>query len=328
MALIQLTPAGLYCQAGDFYIDPHRPVRRALITHAHSDHARIGMGQYIAHHHTLPVLQHRLGHALSTVGLNYGEVRTIRGLRISFHPAGHVPGSAQIKIESKGEIWVVSGDYHTLPDNYCAPFEPQKCHTFITESTFANPIFHWPSDEELWGEMNLWIDSNQQAGRASLFLCYSFGKAQRLLFLLKQRREVMYVHPTISALNQALGDILPGLPTTVEFPVPRHFAPGNAPIILAPPGSLRQSWIKSMPPFQSAYLSGWMQHPKRKFQIGADTGFALSDHADWSGLWQAVRATGASCIYTHHGYADDFSIALRHEGFDAHSFTHTPSLFS
>src|SRR6478609_4359935 len=151
MELIAVRPEGLYCAAGDFFIDPWRPVDRAVITHAHGDHARMGSAHYLSTSCAMPILRTRLGPEAVIEGMAYGEVRTINGVKVSLHPAGHVLGSAQVRIEHAGEVWVVSGDYKLDPDPTCAPFEPVACHTFITESTFGLPIYRWRSPAEIFG---------------------------------------------------------------------------------------------------------------------------------------------------------------------------------
>ena len=178
--LVVQRPHGLYCPPGDFYIDPWRPVDRAVITHAHADHARPGHAHYLAARPSEGVLRARLGDIrLDT--LAYGERLVHRGVTISLHPAGHVLGSAQVRLEHGGQVWVASGDYKVAPDPTCAPFEPVRCDTFITESTFGLPVYRWPSDDELFAQVNAWWAANAAAGRASVLACYSFGKAQRLL---------------------------------------------------------------------------------------------------------------------------------------------------
>ena len=183
MDLLQFTDHGLYCPMGDFHIDPWRPVARALLTHGHSDHARSGMGSYLSTDIAAPVIRHRLGDIrLDTI--RYSEVRTIGTAQVSFHPAGHVPGSAQIRIEYKGQVWVVSGDYKTTPDGLSTPFEPIRCHAFITECTFGLPVFRWPAQATLQSDLNTWWAQNAAAGRPCLLGAYALGKAQRLLTML------------------------------------------------------------------------------------------------------------------------------------------------
>ncbi|HEY2977122.1 MAG TPA: DNA ligase-associated DEXH box helicase, partial [Burkholderiaceae bacterium] len=182
--LIVLRPEGLYCPAGDFHIDPWRPVARAVITHAHADHARSGHGAYLATALSEGVLRSRLSADITLQGLAYGEPVTLNGVRVSLHPAGHVLGSAQVRVEQHGRVWVASGDYFAsgVADDVnatCAPFEPVRCHCFITESTFGLPIYRWRAQAAVQREINAWWQANAQAGRASLLLGYSFGKAQR-----------------------------------------------------------------------------------------------------------------------------------------------------
>ena len=181
--VLTFTDRGIYCPAGDFYIDPWRPVDRALITHGHADHARPGHGAYLATTGALPVIRHRLGE-ITAEGIAYGAAQAIGGARVSFHPAGHLPGSAQIRVEVGGQVWVASGDYKTAPDGLSEPFEPVRCHAFITECTFGLPVFTWPSQDAVAADINAWWADNAAQGRASLLGAYSLGKAQRLLSIL------------------------------------------------------------------------------------------------------------------------------------------------
>lgn len=316
MALIDFTDKGLYCAAGDFYIDPWRPVDRAVITHAHSDHARAGSKHYLCHHLSLPILQLRLGqYAYQSVDWN--EPVWINGVRISLHPSGHIIGAAQIRVEYKGEVWVVSGDYKTENDGISGAFEPVPCHTFITESTFGLPVYRWQSQEVIFEQMRAWIGNNQQQDRASMLIAYSLGKAQRILQAIAPITDKIYVHGAIWNTHQVL------LNNGIQLPVVQRItnetikADLKGAVIIAPPGAEDSPWTKRLPSFRTATCSGWMQVRGQARRSSSDMGFALSDHADWNGLLSAVKATGASKVFVTHGFQSVFSRYLNEIGIEA-----------
>ena len=317
MDLLQFTDHGLYCPSGDFHIDPWRPVPRALLTHGHSDHARPGMGSYLSSDIAAPVIRHRLGQIrLDTI--RYSETRQIGGASVSFHPAGHVPGSAQIRIEHKGQVWVVSGDYKTTPDGLSDPFEPVRCHAFITECTFGLPVFHWPSQQALQTDLNAWWATNAAAGRPSLLGAYALGKAQRLLTMLDPSIGPILTHGAIEATNHVLrgqGIALPAT-TQVSAEITAKSHPGA--LIIAPPSALGSPWARRFPNASTGLASGWMALRGVRRRRNADRGFVISDHADWQGLNDAIRATGATKIFATHGYTSIFQKWLTAQGYDAH----------
>lgn len=316
MALIDFTDKGLYCAAGDFYIDPWRPVERAIITHAHSDHARAGSKHYLCHHLSLPILQLRLGqHAYQSVDWN--EPVWINGVRISLHPSGHIIGAAQIRVEYKGEVWVVSGDYKTENDGISGAFEPVPCHTFITESTFGLPVYRWQPQEVIFQQMQEWISNNQQQDRASMLIAYSLGKAQRILQAITPVTHKIYVHGAIWNTHQVLLDNGIQLPTVQRITNETSKADLKSAVIIAPPGAEDSPWTKRLPSFRTATCSGWMQVRGQARRSSSDMGFALSDHADWNGLLSAVKATGASKVFVTHGFQSVFSRYLNEIGIEA-----------
>ena len=305
--LVIHTPQGLFCPDGDFHIDPMGRVPRALITHGHSDHAARGMGTYLCTHQALPVIRHRLGKMVAE-GIAYGEARQIGGVRVSFHPAGHVPGSAQIRIERAGEVWVASGDYKTAPDALCEPFEPVRCHTFLTETTFGLPIFHWQPEVVVMGQIAAWWQANAARGVASVLLAYSFGKAQRLMAGLAGLGPIC-THPVVEAVTEVLrrqGYTLP--PTTALSGTP----PPQGALVIATPNAMASDWALTLGPHQVAAASGWMALAAQRKGVGA--AFVLSDHADWAGLTAAVAATQAERVYTLHGFTHPFAAWLRAQG--------------
>ncbi|MEO9574597.1 MAG: ligase-associated DNA damage response exonuclease [Tateyamaria sp.] len=316
MATLTFTPSGIYCPAGDFYIDPWRPVARALITHGHADHARSGMGAYLATDIAAPVMRHRLGEIpLETI--SYGETRQIGGATVSFHPAGHVPGSAQIRVEVGGEVWVASGDYKVVDDGLSTPFEPKQCHHFITESTFGLPVFRWQDQRNIAADINDWWSSCATAGKTAFLGCYALGKAQRLMTLLNPDIGPILTHTAIentNAVMRAQGITLPHTTQAGPDIVPKDH-PGA--IVLAPPSALDSAWARKFGQRETGLASGWMALRGIRRRRSGDRGFVISDHADWTGLLDAIKQTGAENIYVTHGYTDIFARYLTEVGFNA-----------
>jgi putative mRNA 3-end processing factor len=299
--LLVQTPSGLYCPAADLYLDPWRPVSRALITHAHSDHARAGSAAYITHRTTAALLHQRLGTTPSQVtGLEYGEVFTARGVQFSLHPAGHVPGSAQILVEFQGERWVFSGDYKTEDDGCSTPLEVLKCDTFISECTFGLPIFSWQPQSSVFGDIHSWWRSNRSAGVTSVVSAYSLGKAQRVLTHLDHSIGPIVVHPAIERINQALGIEVNGADTGLVI------RKEDAPMVVVPPAVVATPWLRRFGELRTAAVSGWMAIGGMRRRRGIDKGFVLSDHADFRGLHDVITATGASQVLLTHGYTAQF----------------------
>lgn len=313
--LLTFTDRGIYCPEGDFYIDPWRPVDRALITHGHSDHARPGHAAYLSTESAAPVIRHRLGVAPETIG--YGKTISISGVRVSFHPAGHVPGSAQIRVERAGEVWVVSGDYKVENDGVSEPFEPVACHTFISECTFGLPVFNWQPQPVLMDSINAWWRANQAQGRASLIGAYGLGKAQRLLAGLDPSIGPIITHGAVESINSVLraqGLVLPQTRTLADGLAAKDITRS---MVIAPPSALGSAWARKLGPVSEAVASGWMAVRGIRRRRGADRGFVISDHADWNGLNTAIRATGAERIFVTHGYTVPFRAWLETQGYDA-----------
>ncbi|SLN73806.1 Metallo-beta-lactamase superfamily protein [Roseivivax jejudonensis] len=314
--VLTFTDRGIYCPAGDFFIDPWRPVDRALITHGHADHARDGHRRYLATAAAAPVMRYRLGDiALETIA--YGEPRRIGDATVSFHPAGHIPGSAQIRVEVGGEVWVVSGDYKTEADGFCEDFETVRCHSFISECTFGLPVFSWDSQESVAAEINAWWRRNADEGRASILGAYSLGKAQRLLALVEPEIGPILTHGAVEGTNGVLRAQGYALPETIQV-VPETDGKSFAgPLVLAPPSALGTPWARRFGPSSTAFASGWMRLRGVRRRRAADRGFVLSDHADWAGLVDAIRDTGAENVFVTHGYTDIFARWLAAEGWNA-----------
>ena len=316
MKLIKFTKKGIFCPQGKFYLDPWYPVDYAVISHGHADHARWGMKHYLCHADSESILKHRLGAAIKVDCLDYNKARIINGVSVSFHPAGHVIGSAQIRLEYKGYVVVFSGDYKTQPDFITTPFEPVKCHTFITESTFGLPIYHWKSEINLQTELQQWVATNKKNNRTSVFFGYSLGKAQRLMSLLDGVDD-LYVHRAIQNLNEAITNSGISIPKTNLLTNDFDKAAVQNKIIIMPPGLLGSRLLKRVPNAATALCSGWMQIRGNKRWQAVDAGFTVSDHADWNGLISAVKATEAQQVYVTHGSQAVFSKYLNEIGIKA-----------
>jgi putative mRNA 3-end processing factor len=316
MTLIEVRKEGLYCPVGNFYIDPHRIVETAIITHAHTDHGSTGHKTIISHPITNALLETRYPGKVKGTTLEYGEVVLIKDVAVSLHPAGHVPGSAQVRVSYKGETWVVSGDYKRVDDLVSTAFEVVPCDVFITESTFGLPNFIWEKEVLVFEKIHDWWQNNKKQGKTSILLGYSLGKAQRLLAKLDKKTGSISVHPSIAIMNSTLrsnGVRIPDVPTHEE-PL---FSNEITSLIVAPPASMRGKWMKQIGKISIGYVSGWMAMDKTPWYIRTDAKFALSDHADFPGLLQTVHDTGAQKIYTMHGFAKEFAGYLKTLQFDA-----------
>jgi putative mRNA 3-end processing factor len=318
MTLLALVDRGLYCEPGDFYIDPWQPVERAVITHAHGDHARWGMGHYLSSREGQGVLRTRLGPDASITALDWGEVTTINGVRVSLHPAGHILGAAQIRVECRGEVWVASGDYKTTPDATCTPFELVRCHTFITESTFGLPIYQWDPEATVLDEIRAWWRENRSRGRGSVLFAYALGKAQRLLAgLADDDIGPIYTHGAVERLNRdyrAAGIRL--AQTEYAGGVPRgHSFAGS--LIVAPPSAAGSTWMRRFGEISTGFASGWMRVRGIRRRRSVDRGFALSDHVDWPSLLATIDATEAERVWVTHGTREPLVRLLSERGIDA-----------
>jgi putative mRNA 3-end processing factor len=304
--VLTFTNKGIYCRQADLHIDPWLPVNKAVITHAHSDHARSGSRQYLGHHDSERILRHRLGN-ISLQTLPYYKSVNINGVNISLHPAGHIIGSAQVRLEYKGEVWVVSGDYKVQHDHYTVPFEVVKCHHFITESTFGMPVYNFPAAEEVNEQLNDWIDKNTIEGHNSVIIGYALGKAQRILKAISGERRIL-LHTAIYNTNEAVG--FSNAPYKKFQPDFRKedLLPG---VVVATGSAVGSPWLRRFEPYRLAICSGWMQLRGARRRNNADKGFVMSDHADWAGLNYAVKETGAENIYVTHGYKSVFAKWLR-----------------
>lgn len=315
--LLANTESGLYCEQGDFYVDPWRPVKMAVITHAHSDHARPGSQNYLAEESGKPFLQYRLGLEARIETLPYGATITLNGVTISLHPAGHVLGSSQVRIEYRGEICVVSGDYKVESDGICAPFQPVRCHTFVTESTFGLPIYRWRPQTEIFAQINSWWRENQSHDRASVLFCYSLGKAQRLLSGLDGSVGPIFLHGAIRPYLGAYEAAGVKFPKTENADAESIRNSERKGLVLAPASADNSPWLRKFGEVSTAFASGWMQIRGARRRRSLDRGFVLSDHADWPGLLDTIKATGAEKIWVTHGYTQQLTRWLCEEGFQA-----------
>ena len=320
MDLVVARPEGLYCPPGNFYIDPWRPVDRAVITHGHSDHARPGNGHYLTMALGEPILRKRLGTDISLDILAYGETINHHGVTLSLHPAGHVLGSAQVRLEYQGEVWVASGDYKLDDDGTCAPFEPVRCHTFITESTFGLPIYRWIPQEELFADINAWWQANAVTQRTSVLFCYALGKAQRLLSGLDPNIGPIGAHGAMAPLNQIYREAGVHLPSTHSAAEVTDVEQLRRSMVLAPPSAQGTPWMKRFGDYADGFASGWMHLRGTRRRRGVDRGFVMSDHADWPGLQQAITATGAQRVFVTHGQVEVMVRWLGEQGLQAQGF--------
>jgi putative mRNA 3-end processing factor len=315
--LLRLTPGGLFCPQGDFHIDPWRPVRRAVITHAHADHARRGSGSYLCSRDGAGLLRARLGDEAPIETLVYGEILRVNGVGLSLHPAGHVLGSAQVALTKSGYRCVVSGDYKTAPDPTCTPLEPQPCHAFISESTFGLPIFTWPPPESVAAQINRWWRRNRNQGRPSILFAYSLGKAQRILALVDPDIGPIFTHGAVEAVTRRYRDsgvVLPETRPAGDAAKKERFR--NA-LVIAPPAADHPAWMRRFPDCSRAFASGWMRIRGNRRRRSVDRGFVLSDHSDWGGLVRTILATGAQRIGLTHGYAAEMARWLVENGLEA-----------
>jgi putative mRNA 3-end processing factor len=317
--LLQFTDQGIYCAAGDFFIDPWVPVQKAVVTHAHADHLRRGSAAYLFSAEGEQVFRARLWDDAVYQTAEYGETVNINGVQVSLHPAGHILGSAQVRVEYRGEVWVVSGDYKLEPDRTCTPFEPVKCHTFITEATFGLPIYHWSPQQTVFDQINAWWRANAEAGKSTLIYGYALGKAQRLLAGVDPTIGPIYTHGSVERLNHAYRESGIDLPeTTYATSAKRSDYAGT--LIIAPLSARGTSWVRRFGSHASGFASGWMRIRGARRRRAVDRGFVISDHVDWDSLMQAIKATGAERIWVTHGYVAVVARWLREQGYESQGF--------
>ena len=319
-SMLKETSRGLYCEAGDFYIDPWQAVERALLTHAHGDHARPGSAAYLCTPQTVPLLRRRFGPDAVLESLPYGRPLTLGSVNVSFHPAGHVLGSAQIRIEGAGGVWVVAGDYKRVQDPTCDGFEPVRCDTFVTESTFGLPIYRWDATATVMADVMSWWNANRAADRTSVIFCYTIGKAQRLLAELARLTDSpVYVHGMLLGMIDAYreaGVPLPDVRRVIDEDGGRKAQKTSlaGQLVLAPLSARGTPWMRRLGTHSDAFASGLMRVRGVRRQRAYDKGFVISDHADWPALLQTIADTGARHVLATHGYAEQLARYLRSTG--------------
>jgi putative mRNA 3-end processing factor len=323
LPLLTETSSGLWCASGGFHIDPWQPVDRAVITHAHGDHARPGSHAYLCASPSSALLRRRFGSNARIESIPYGEMQTIGDVRVSLHPAGHVLGSAQIRIESRDGVTVVAGDYKRAPDPTCAAFEPVRCDTFITESTFGLPIYRWDPTHVVIDDIAAWWQRNREGGRTSILFCYTIGKAQRLLAeLMRITDRPVYVHGMMLGMIEAYRAsgiaMLPVAPVIEQTGTARSARPSFAgELVLAPLSARGTPWMRRLGDVSDAFASGLMRVRGVRRQRGFDRGFVLSDHADWPALLRTVADSGAARVLATHGHAEPLARYLSTTGLDS-----------
>ncbi len=317
LPLLTETTSGLYCEQGGFYVDPWKPVNRAVVTHAHADHARWGCKSYTAAKTGEAIFRMRLGNEAEFNFLDFGKSFTTNGVKVSLHPAGHMTGSAQVRIEYRGQIAVVSGDYKLQRDPTCEPFEPVRCHTFVTESTFGLPIYRWRNSSEVFAEINQWWRGNREQGKSSVLFGYTVGKAQRLLSGLDRDIGPIFAHGAILNSCRAYkkcGVDLPELQNVMEAEKGYDWSQA---LVIAPPSARGSTWLRRFGNVSMAMASGWMRVRGVRRRRVVDRGFVISDHVDWLGLLEAIKLTGAQSVWVTHGYTEQVVKHLLKSGLDA-----------
>jgi putative mRNA 3-end processing factor len=316
LTLLRRTDRGLWCEAGDFYVDPWAAVDRAVVTHAHGDHMAWGCRAYLTAEPGVPVLRQRLDPGASIRGLGYGETVDIGGVRVSLHPAGHILGSAQVRLEHGGEVWVVSGDYKTEADPTCTPYESVRCHTFITECTFGLPVYRWQPSAPIFDDIHAWWRGNQAAGKATLLFGYALGKAQRLLAGLDPAVGPIFTHGAVERMTEIYRAAGVPLPPTAHAALANRKEFRRA-LVIAPPSADGSIWARRFGAQSTGFASGWMAVRGARRRLSVDRGFAISDHVDWPSLLAAIATTGAERVWATHGYTGVLVRWMVEHGLDA-----------
>ncbi len=315
--LVKPTKRGLYCEAGDFFIDPWLPVKAAVVTHAHADHARPGSKRYLCASPSLPLVSERIGKGAQIESAPFGERIQRNGVTVSFHPAGHILGSAQVRIEHRGEVCVITGDYKREPDQSAEPFEVVPCGHLITEATFGMPIYRWDTKRQI-REMREWVEKNRKEGATSILYGYSLGKAQRILSELRDLQIPFVVHGAVKRfvdLYRAAGIDLPQVHHGNA--AARNLVRGKG-VVVSPPSAMNTSWVQKFRPYEEAFVSGWMQLRGKRKQRKTNRGFVLSDHVDWNGILDTVRESGAETVGVTHGREGILVRYLQEQGLEAY----------
>ncbi len=316
-ALLQSTPRGLYCPAGDFYVDPRVPVERAVVSHAHSDHARWGCKRYLAAQKSEQLLRMRLSPDAQFHFLAFGESHAVNGVKLSFHPAGHMLGSAQVRIEHRGQVAVVTGDYKLGDDPTCESWQPIHCDLMVTESTFGLPVYRWPSEQVTMAAINEWWRANQAIGKCSVLYGYAIGKSQRLLAGLDSTVGPIYTHGAVEKGVQAYRRSGVRLPKTTYVGTIRGKHDWSKAMVVAVPSAHGTPWMRRFGRASTAMASGWMAVRGSRRRRSVDRGFVVSDHVDWPTLLQAIDACDPDRVWVTHGYSAVVARYLNEAGRDA-----------
>lgn len=306
--LVIPTDRGLWCEAGGFHVDPWRPVDLAVVTHAHADHATPGCGRYIASANTVALMRSRMPGEIAAAGVGFNEPVRLGRTTVTLHPAGHVLGSSQVRIvPDDGPTWVITGDFKTEPDPTCEPFEAVPCDVLLTESTFGLPIYRWPDPAAVFADVNSWWQANAAAGRTTVLLTYALGKAQRVLAGLDPAIGPIGVHGALLGPTRVYREAGIALPEVVHANAEQAALLKRGGLIVAPPAAAGTAWIrrfKGAGGLRTAFVSGWMRVRGRRRWGSVDRGFVLSDHADWDGLLDTVRGSGAKRVGVTHGSSE------------------------
>ena len=319
--LIRTTDRGLYCEAGGFYVDPWRPVHRAVVTHAHSDHACYGCRHYLSSTAGELLMRLRMPPEADFQFVRYGETLNVGSVKVSLHPAGHMLGSSMVRLEHAGRVALISGDYKLGSDPTCAAWEPVRCHLLITETTFGLPVYRWPDPVEVFADINQWWARSAAAGLTSILYGYAIGKSQRLLAGLDPSIGPIYTHGAVEKGVQAYRDSGIALPPTTAVSTidqqdgdRKRFAGA---MILAVPSAHGTPWIRRFGKVTTAMASGWMAVRGNRRRRAVDRGFILSDHIDWPELIDATRQCQPETVWTAHGYTAVTARYLSELGYDA-----------
>ena len=314
---LEYTPKGLYCIPGDFHIDPHSPVEHAVVTHAHSDHARWGCKKYLAAKPSEHLLRMRMSPEAEFRFLPYGETLTVGGVRVSFHPAGHILGSAQIRLEYQGQVGLVMGDYKLGTDTTCEAWQPVRAHWVVSESTFGLPIYRWPSQESVFRSINEWWRESRDEGKCCLLYGYSIGKSQRLLAGLDPTIGRIYCHGAVEKGNEAYRRTGIALPETTYVGSVGDKYDWRGAMVVAVPSVHGTPWMKKFGRCSTAMASGWMAVRGARRRRSVDRGFILSDHVDWPSLLTAIDQCNPETVWLTHGYTAAVARYLVEQGRDA-----------
>ena len=304
--LVKKDIQGTFCQTGNFWIDPAKPVKRALITHAHFDHISFGCEEYICSPETVSLLKERIGNNIKVKSYGYDEIFKINGIKISFHPSGHILGSSQIKLEGGNEKWLITGDFKRQRDDTCLNYQEVKTDFLICESTFALPIFNWASTNKIVDEIVDWV--NESPNLTSILFCYSLGKAQRILNELKNKKiKKIYAHRSIKKINDIY--IKQGIKLEDIAKIDKEIATKDykGSLLLMPPSQNKANLLNRFGDYQTAFASGWMIIRALKNRSGYDKGFAISDHADWNGLIKTIKSSKAEKVFLDHGNGESLA---------------------